>query len=186
MSQNGKQTEATPQFSPHNPLPNPTNGQSFERRTANVNSIPSPSGNDVPENHNGLHLAEDDAPRENQATLFERFMTHDVKEHKAYIRIIDNQNQRLQELDHVHRDLENRLELERQGRAELEASLEVKMREWALKFQELEEDRDRWKDVVQEERNKCKKMQELMLKLEQNSREMMRRKVRLTIFELIC
>ena len=89
--------------------------------------------------------------------LFERLVTEEVQELRAYVRIVENQNRRLVELERVHGDLENRLELESKNRQQLEATLEAREREWAEKLEHVESDRDQWKLLVETEKIKNSK-----------------------------
>ena len=117
--------------------------------------------------------------------LFERLVTEEVQELKAYARIIENQNRRLGELERVHGDLEARLELESRGRAQLETTLEEQERAWALRFQQLEEDRDHWKDVVKAEQAKNARLIDQVVRKDQDIHRMLQRKVR-TLSFLAC
>jgi hypothetical protein len=126
---------------------------------------------------NGHHM--NDGGRMPQPTpLFERLVTEEVQELKAYARIIENQNRRLAELERVHGDLENRLESESRGRVQLETTLEEREREWALKFKELEADRDHWKDVVRVEQTKNGRLIDQVVRKDQDIHRMLQRKVR--------
>ena len=109
--------------------------------------------------------------------LFERLVTEEVQELKAYARIIENQNRRLAELERVHGDLEARLELESRGRAQLETTLEEREREWAIKFRELEADRDHWKGVVKVEQTKNARLIDQVVRKDQGLHRMLQRKV---------
>lgn len=110
--------------------------------------------------------------------LFERLVTEEVQELKAYARIVENQNRRLSELERVHGDLETRLELESRGRVQLEATLEHREREWATKFRELEADRDHWKEIVKVERTKNARLIDQVVRKDQDIHRMLQRKVR--------
>ena len=110
--------------------------------------------------------------------LFERLVTEEVQELKAYARIIENQNRRLAELERVHGDLESRLELESRGRAQLETTLEERERQWALRFKELEADRDRLKEVVKVEQTKNARLRDQVVRKDQDIHRMLQRKVR--------
>jgi hypothetical protein len=126
---------------------------------------------------NGHHM--NDVGRMPHPTpLFERLVTEEVQELKAYARIIENQNRRLAELERVHGDLENRLESESRGRVQLETTLEEREREWALKFKELEADRDHWKDVVRVEQTKNGRLIDQVVRKDQDIHRMLQRKVR--------
>lgn len=108
--------------------------------------------------------------------LFERLVTEEVQELKAYARIVENQNRRLSELERVHGDLETRLELESRGRVQLEATLEHREREWATKFRELEADRDHWKEIVKVERTKNARLIDQVVRKDQDIHRMLQRK----------
>lgn len=128
---------------------------------------------------NGHHM--NDGGRISQPTpLFERLVTEEVLELKAYARIIENQNQRLAELERVHGDLESRLESESRGRVQLETTLEERERGWVLKFKELEDDRDHWKDVVRVEQTKNGRLIDQVVRKDKDIHRMLQRKVRHT------
>jgi hypothetical protein len=123
-------------------------------------------------------MEENNLPRMTQPTpLFERLVTEEVQEMKAYARIIENQNRRLSELERVHGDLETRLELESRGRVQLETTLEERERQWALKFQDLEADRDRLKGVVKVEQTKNTRLRSQVVRKDQDIHRMLQRKV---------
>jgi hypothetical protein len=123
-------------------------------------------------------------PNANEVTLqqppplFERLVTEEVQELRAYVRIVENQNRRLLELERVHCDLEARLEVESKGRQRVEATLEVREREWAEKFERLESDRDKWKRLVDAEQIKNSKLIDQVVRKEQDIHRMLQRKVR--------
>ena len=110
-------------------------------------------------------------------TLFQRLVTEEVQELKAYARIIENQNRRLVELERIHGDLENRLELEARGRTQLEATLERRERSWTVKYHELEKDRDQWKHVVTQEQAKNARLFDQVVRKDQDIHRMLQRKV---------
>lgn len=112
--------------------------------------------------------------------LFERLVTEEVQELKSCLRMIDNQQRRLNELERVHGDLETRLEQESRGRAQLESTLEQREREWAAKFKELETDRDHWKKIVEMEQSKNAKLIHQVVRKDQDIHRMLQRKVGLT------
>ena len=114
--------------------------------------------------------------------LFERLVTEEVQELKAYARIIENQNRRLSELERVHGDLEARLELESRGRIQLETTLEERERQWALKFKELQADRDHWQDVVKVEQTKNARLIDQLVRKDQDIHRMLQRKVRIILW----
>ncbi|GKY95448.1 hypothetical protein MPSEU_000506400 [Mayamaea pseudoterrestris] len=108
--------------------------------------------------------------------LFERLVTEEVQEIKAYARIIESQQRRLVELERVHGDLEARLESESNRRKELEKTLESREREWANRFDELSKDRDHWKGVVQVEQTKNSRLIDQVVRKDQDIHRMLQRK----------
>ena len=117
------------------------------------------------------------APPQQPTPLFQRLVTEEVQELKAYARIIENQNHRLVELERIHGDLENRLELEARGRAQLETTLERRERSWTTKYHELEKDRDQWKSVVSQEEAKNARLFDQVVRKDQDIHRMLQRKV---------
>jgi hypothetical protein len=111
--------------------------------------------------------------------LFQRLVSEEVQELKAYARIIENQNRRLAELERVHGDLEVRLEVQSNRRMELEKTLEDRERTWAGQTEELEQDRDSWKDLVNVERAKNGKLMDQVVRKDQDIHRMLQRKVSL-------
>lgn len=109
--------------------------------------------------------------------LFERLVTEEVHELKAYARILESQNRRLSQLERVHGDLEARLHVESQGRQQLEATLEAREREWAKQLEQLESDRNHWRHLVQVEETKNMRLMEEVMRKEQEIRRMLQRKV---------
>lgn len=113
--------------------------------------------------------------------MFERLVTEEVQELKAYARIIENQNRRLVELERVHGDLEARLELEARGRAQLEATLEARERDWSVRYRQMEMDRDHWKEEVTKEQSKNARLIDQVVRKDQDIHRMLQRKVRYII-----
>jgi hypothetical protein len=109
--------------------------------------------------------------------LFERLVTEEVQELKAYARIIENQNRKLVELELIHGDLESRLELESRGRTQLESTLERRERDWATRYQKLEKDRDQWKTTVSQEQTKNARLIDQVVRKDQDIHRMLQRKV---------
>lgn len=109
--------------------------------------------------------------------LFERLVTEEVQELKAYVRIVENQNRRLAELERVHGDLEARLQIESKGRQQLEATLEAREREWAEKLEHVESDRDNWKQIVEAEKSKNSRLIDQVVRKDQDIHRMLQRKV---------
>mmetsp|Transcript_3314 Transcript_3314/g.7866 ORF Transcript_3314/g.7866 Transcript_3314/m.7866 type:complete len:289 (-) Transcript_3314:267-1133(-) len=116
------------------------------------------------------------APSQQPTPLFQRLVTEEVQELKAYARIIENQNRRLVELERIHGDLENRLELEARGRAQLETTLERRERSWTMKYHDLEKDRDQWKSVVSQEEAKNARLFDQVVRKDQDIHRMLQRK----------
>jgi hypothetical protein len=110
--------------------------------------------------------------------LFERLVTEEVQELRAYVRIVENQNRRLMELERVHGDLEVRLEIESKARQQLEATLEAREREWAERLEHVEQDRDNWKALVEAEKTKNSKLIDQVYRKDQDIHRMLQRKVR--------
>eukprot|EP00543_Licmophora_paradoxa_P006854 CAMPEP_0202448454 /NCGR_PEP_ID=MMETSP1360-20130828/7271_1 /ASSEMBLY_ACC=CAM_ASM_000848 /TAXON_ID=515479 /ORGANISM="Licmophora paradoxa, Strain CCMP2313" /LENGTH=397 /DNA_ID=CAMNT_0049066037 /DNA_START=102 /DNA_END=1295 /DNA_ORIENTATION=- len=108
--------------------------------------------------------------------LFQRLVTEEVQELKAYARIIEQQNRRSAELERAHGDLEARLEIQSERRLELERSLEKRERTWAQQISSLEMDRDHWRDVVKMERNKNTRLMDRVAKKDQEIHRMLQRK----------
>ena len=179
----------TSNFNPHDQVK--TFSQSSQRGghnhgTRNHQHLPYPSSSSAigapgvsATGNGGHHMDETSNSRlvQQPTPLFERLVTEEVQELKAYARIIENQNRRLAELERVHGDLETRLELESRRRVQLETTLEEREREWALKFQQLEEDRDHWKDVVSSEQNKNARLIDQVVRKDQDIHRMLQRKV---------
>mmetsp|Transcript_45226 Transcript_45226/g.50695 ORF Transcript_45226/g.50695 Transcript_45226/m.50695 type:complete len:294 (+) Transcript_45226:411-1292(+) len=108
--------------------------------------------------------------------LFERLVTEEVQELKAYAEIIENQNRKLVELERIHVDLESRLELESRGRTQLEATLERRERDWAMRYHKLEKDRDQWKNLVSQEQTKNARLIDQVVRKDQDIHRMLQRK----------
>jgi hypothetical protein len=161
---------------------NSRRGQHTQLGTAHI-------GNQISDRNGGggVHADGISSQRMAQPTpLFERLVTEEVQELKAYGRIIENQNRRLGELERIHGDLEARLELESRGRVQLETTLEEQEREWAIKFKELEADRDHWKEIVRVEQTKNARLIDQVVRKDQDIHRMLQRKVsaviRISIF----
>ncbi|GAX12040.1 hypothetical protein FisN_8Lh140 [Fistulifera solaris] len=125
---------------------------------------------------NRISLARHDPPMNPPTPLFERLVTEEVHEIKSYARILESQNRRLAQLERVHGDLEARLQLESQGRQQLEATLEAREREWAKQLEQLESDRNHWRHLVQVEETKNNRLMEEVMRKEQEIRRMLQRK----------
>lgn len=123
---------------------------------------------------NILHGSDTNPP---PTPMFERLVTEEVQELKTYVRIVENQNRRLSELEEVQSDLENRLEIEAIRRQHLEATLETREREWAEKLEHVESDRDHWKALVGVEKAKNSKLIDQVVRKDQDIHRMLQRKV---------
>lgn len=143
---------------------------------------PTPYGGSIMMNKNGGPTRQDGdhIPRamavQPNTPLFERLVTEEVQELKAYARIIESQNRRLAELERVHGDLEARLEQESSAKLQLESTLEERERLWNEKFNALLKDRDHWKEVVQIEQNKNSRLIEQVVRKDQDIQKMLQRK----------
>jgi hypothetical protein len=125
-----------------------------------------------------------DAALQQPTPLFERLVTEEVQELRAYVRIVENQNRRLVELERVHGDLEARLEAEAKSRQQVEATLEAREREWAEKLDHVERDRDHWKGLVEAEKTKNSKLIDQVYRKDQDIHRMLQRKVCRTVMTL--
>ena len=119
-----------------------------------------------------------DVASQQPTPLFERLVTEEVQELRAYVRIVENQNRRLVELERVHGDLEVRLEIESKARQQLEATLEAREREWAEQLEHVERERDTWKALVEAEKIKNSKLIDQVYRKDQDIHRMLQRKVR--------
>jgi hypothetical protein len=113
--------------------------------------------------------------------LFERLVTEEVQELKAYARIIESQQRRLVELERVHGDLEGRLQEETRARHSLEKTLEAREREWTRTVQEVTDDCNHWKTAVQAEQTKNSRLMDQVVRKDQDIHRMLQRKVRLCV-----
>lgn len=104
-------------------------------------------------------------------------MTDDAQEIRTYMRLYENQGRKLSELETIHNDLEQRLEVESNARQRLEKTLEDRERKYEGMIQELEADRDHWKKLVEEERTKNSRLMDQVNKKEQDILQMVQRKV---------
>lgn len=109
--------------------------------------------------------------------LFQRLVSEEVQELKAYARIIETQNRRLAELERVHGDLEARLEVQSNRRMELEKTLEDRERNWAEQIEDLKKDREEWKKLVHAERTKNARLMDQVVRKDQDIHRMLQRKV---------
>lgn len=108
--------------------------------------------------------------------LFERLVSEEVQELKAYARIIESQNRRLADLERIHDDLEARLELQTKERMDLEARLDEREKSWAAKCEALEKERDEWKGFVQTERTKNERLLDQVHRKDKDIHRMLQRK----------
>lgn len=143
----------------------------IQRNTASVSGM-----NGVVEDDPNAMTTRIDAGLQQPTPLFERLVTEEVQELRAYVRIVENQNRRLVELERVHGDLEARLEAEAKSRQQVEATLEAREREWAEKLEHVERDRDHWKDLVEAEKIKNSKLIDQVHRKDQDIHRMLQRK----------
>jgi len=108
--------------------------------------------------------------------LFQRLVSEEVQELKAYARIIESQNRRLAEMERVHGDLESRLEMQSNRRMELERTLGDRERNWAEQIDELKKEREDWKKLVNVERMKNTKLMDQVARKDQDIHRMLQRK----------
>eukprot|EP00560_Eucampia_antarctica_P003986 CAMPEP_0197839818 /NCGR_PEP_ID=MMETSP1437-20131217/44602_1 /TAXON_ID=49252 ORGANISM="Eucampia antarctica, Strain CCMP1452" /NCGR_SAMPLE_ID=MMETSP1437 /ASSEMBLY_ACC=CAM_ASM_001096 /LENGTH=204 /DNA_ID=CAMNT_0043449195 /DNA_START=16 /DNA_END=630 /DNA_ORIENTATION=- len=108
--------------------------------------------------------------------LFERLVSEEVQELKAYARIIESQNRRLADLERIHNDLESRLEMQTQERMDLEATLERHEKGWTDKCETLTKERDQWKTLVQSEQTKNERLFNLVNSKDKEIHRMIQRK----------
>eukprot|EP00592_Proboscia_alata_P017707 CAMPEP_0194399598 /NCGR_PEP_ID=MMETSP0174-20130528/126749_1 /TAXON_ID=216777 /ORGANISM="Proboscia alata, Strain PI-D3" /LENGTH=1099 /DNA_ID=CAMNT_0039196023 /DNA_START=281 /DNA_END=3580 /DNA_ORIENTATION=- len=80
--------------------------------------------------------------------LFERLDNNNEQELKSYAQIMDTQNRRLVELEHIHDDLENRLENVTKQRLMMEAQMEELNLGWGRRYRLLEQENDGWKRAL--------------------------------------
>ena len=109
--------------------------------------------------------------------LFHRLVSDDVQELKSYTRIIESQNRRLLELELVHGDLEERLEMLSTNKMDVELTLQLREQKWAEQIAELEKDREHWKVVVEAERTKNARLMDQVFRKDQDIHRMLQRKV---------
>jgi hypothetical protein len=154
-------------------------------QTSASNEMQRNSGmNGVVEDGPNSTTTRNDAALQQPTPLFERLVTEEVQELRAYVRIVENQNRRLVELERVHGDLEARLELESKSRQQVEATLEAREREWAEKLDHVERDRDHWKDLVEAEKIKNSKLIDQVYRKDQDIHRMLQRKVCVTVMTI--
>lgn len=128
----------------------------------------------------GSHASDmdNDSPLVPPATpLFQRLVTEEVQELKAYTRIIEEQNRQVNELERRTTDLEKRLQKKDKERADLERTLEYRETEWSNKFEVLEADRDRQRELVEQEKRMNTKLNYQVAQMEQEIHKLLTRKV---------
>lgn len=108
--------------------------------------------------------------------LFQRIVTEEVQELKAYARMIENQSRRLVDLERTHKDLEHRLEIESRGRRQLEVTLEAREGDWSRKYEKLIKERDQWKAEKEKEEKKNKALLKHVSRKDQDIHRMLQRK----------
>ena len=174
VNSNGSAHHSQRQTQPSRRMGQPTTATLPLGAPSKNSMVPSAPSSHHYHNHSGNNTVPA-APQ--PTTLFQRLVTEEVQELKAYARIIENQNRRLVELERIHGDLENRLELEARGRTQLEATLERRERSWTMKYHELEKDRDQWKNVVSQEQVKNARLFDQVVRKDQDIHRMLQRKV---------
>ncbi len=128
--------------------------------------------------NNSMNSSDRRQPQQQPAQpFFQRLMTEDVQEIKTFTRLLENQGHKLAELETIHADLEQRLEIESTARQRLEKTLEERERKYEAMIEELETDRDHWKKLVEEETTKNSRLMDQVNKKEQDILQMVQRKV---------
>ncbi|KAL7563169.1 hypothetical protein ACA910_014447 [Epithemia clementina (nom. ined.)] len=116
-------------------------------------------------------------PRSIQSTpVFERLVTDEVREIQAYTRMVENQSVELEKLRTYQKDLEKRLQDESRLQEQLEATLELREREWLERYGALEAEIKRLNNVVKAEENKNKLLLDQIRKKDQDIQGMLKKK----------
>lgn len=168
----------------HPPRPGGMNGGGAAAEATDAGGgerLPLPRHQDNSSNTNSATTTTTTPP----TSLFERLVTEEVQELRAYVRMVEHQNRRLMELERVHGDLETRLEYESKQRQQLELTLEAREREWAERYQHLEMDRDQQKALVEAETIKNSKLIDQVYRKDQDIHRMLQRKVRWVLKVLV-
>lgn len=108
--------------------------------------------------------------------IFERLVTDEVRELQSYARMVENQNVELDKMRQCQKDLERRLQDESKKNEQLEATLEVREREWIERFLELENEIKTLDSVVRSEQHKNKLLVDKIRKKEQDIQGMLKTK----------
>jgi len=120
-------------------------------------------------------------PTENGDTantpFYEKLVTEEVQELKAYSRMMEVQKQRVEEVEDLQKDLESRLQSETAARQKLETILALREREWSRRLESSEQDRQRLRQQIKEQEAKNQRISEIVLRKEQEIQRMVRRKV---------
>lgn len=128
----------------------------------------------------GSHASDMDEPSPSMppaTPLFQRLVTEEVQELKAYTRIIEEQNRRVTELERRTADLDKRLLKKDKEKADLERTLEHRETQWRNKFERLEADRDHQKELVEQEKRMNTKLNYQVAQMEQEIHKFLTRKV---------
>lgn len=128
----------------------------------------------------------EETPNIQPTPLFERFYTEEVQEIKAYMRMIETKNKRIEDMERTQRDLEARLEAEVQGRRDLEGTLEAREREWKNRHGELIQERDHYMNEVEKEKRNNKLLANTVKRTEQDIHRMLQRKVSAKDHDFVC
>ena len=120
-------------------------------------------------------------PTENGDTantpFYEKLVTEEVQELKAYSRMMEVQKQRVEEVEDLQKDLESRLQSETAARQKLETILALREREWSRRLENSEQDRQRLRQQIKEQLAKNQRISEIVLRKEQEIQRMVLRKV---------
>jgi len=165
-----------------------TSPQNYSRR-ANSNNISSSGAaieqtkmkshnqKNVISNHNQLTNNDSLDPSSHLPTpLFERLVTEDIQDIKAYIKFVEQSNRRVAEMEHIHDELESRLEQSTLEKLELEKKVEGLNQKWAEKCYNLEKERDSWASRCAAERGRNERLGELINRKDKEIHRMIQRK----------
>lgn len=159
--------------------------------TSSAGGTPTMVGRRAPHHPRGLsmgsHASDMDEPSPSvppATPLFQRLVTEEVQELKAYTRIIEEQNRRVTELERRTADLEKRLQKKDKENADLERTLEYRETGWRNKFDILESDRDHQKELVEQEKRMNTKLNYQVVQMEQEIHKFLTRKVRALCYAL--
>ena len=98
--------------------------------------------------------------------LYERLVSEEVREMREYIRLVEQQSQRLIELERIYIDLESRLETEHSKSCYLEHTLTQQEIKWKSIVTNLLQEKEKSEKLVQEEKMKVDKLMEMVNRLQ--------------------